>query len=118
MPAEWMRDDECYFAKEMYPGPTAIMAHDVSTLNNADTSQNKQIIKNLGNYGNLYPSVWFYDYDGGHTWVTVYGHDKKDYSDPTYEQHILQGIQYVASLVKGIDYNKAYATDRDTPVRF
>ncbi len=118
MPAEWMRDDECYFAKEMYPGPTAIMAHDASTLNHADTGQHNMMVKNLGNYANLYPSVWFYDYDGGHTWVTVYGHDKKDYSDPTYEQHILQGIQYVASLVKGIDYTKAYAADRDTPVRF
>lgn len=118
LPAEWVKEDECYFAKEMYPGPTALMAHDVSTLNNTDTAQNKLIEKHVGNYGTLYPSVWAYNFDGGHTWCTVLGHDKKDYSDPIYTQHLLQGIQFVASQVSNINYSKAYATNRDTPVKF
>ena len=118
LPAEWVREDECYFAKEMYPGPTPLMAHDVSTLKKTDTAQNKLIQKNLGNYSELYPSVWAYDFDGGHTWCTVLGHDKKDYADPIYTKHLLQGIQFVASQFSGINYSKAYAVDRDTPVKF
>ena len=118
LPKEWVRDDECYFAKELYPGPTVLMAHDISTLNTADSSQKNLIIKNAGTYAELYPSVWAYDFDGGHTWCTVLGHKKTDYSDPVYVQHIFQGIQFVASKVKGLDFTKGYATDRDTPVRF
>lgn len=118
LPAEWIKEDECYFAKEMYPGPTPLMAHDVSTLKKTDTAQNKLIQKNLGNYSELYPSVWAYDFDGGHTWCTVLGHDKKDYADPIYTKHLLQGIQFVASQFSGINYSKAYAVDRDTPVKF
>jgi predicted RNA-binding protein len=46
------------------------------------------------------------------------GHDKKDYSDPVYMRHILGGIRYVAGKVKILDFKKAYATTRDTPVQF
>ncbi len=83
LPKEWVKEDECYFAKEL-----------------------------------LYPAVWSYDFDGGHTWCTVLGHDKKDYSDPVFMKHIFQGIRYVASQVKGLDFKKAYADTRDTPVRY
>ena len=50
--------------------------------------------------------------------VPFLGHDKKDYADPIYTKHLLQGIQFVASQVSGINYSKAYAVDRDTPVKF
>lgn len=118
LPAVWEKEDECYFAKELYPGPTPLMAHDITSLNTSDTAQKNLIVKNAGGYAELYPAVWAYDFDGGHTWCTVLGHDKKDYTDPVYVQHILQGIRYVASLVKTIDYSKAYATDKETLVRY
>ena len=63
-------------------------------------------------------NVWTNDFDGGYTWVTTLGHDKKDYSDPVYIQHLFQGISYVVSRVKKLDYTKAYAVDRDTPLRY
>jgi type 1 glutamine amidotransferase len=118
VPKVWERDDECYFAKELYPGPRALMVHDVSTLNTSDTAQKNLIVKNAGTFADHYPSVWEHPFDGGHTWCTAYGHDKKDYSDPTYVQHIFQGIRFIASQVKGVDFSKAYATSRDTPVRY
>jgi len=118
LPKEWVKEDECYFAKELYPGPKAIMAHDITSLNTSDTAQKNLIIKNAGGYADLYPAVWSYDFDGGHTWCTVLGHDKKDYSDPVFMKHIFQGIRYVASQVKGLDFKKAYADTRDTPVRY
>lgn len=118
LPKVWEKEDECYFAKEMYPGPRVLMAHDISSLNLSDTAQKNLVLKNAGTYANLYPSVWFYDFDGGHTWCTVLGHDKKDYSDPVYVKHIFQGIEWVASQVKARDFSKAYADSRDTPIRF
>ncbi len=118
LPKEWIKEDECYFAKELYPGPKAIMAHDITSLNTSDTAQKNLIIKNAGGYAELYPAVWSYDFDGGHTWCTVLGHDKKDYSDPVFIKHIFQGIRYVAGQLKGLDFKKAYADTRDTPVRY
>jgi type 1 glutamine amidotransferase len=110
--------DECYFAKELYPGPKTLMVNDFSTLNMSDTTQKNLLIKNAGNFAELFPSAWSHNFDGGYTWCTTLGHDKKDYSDPVYVQHIFQGIRFVASQVKAIDYSKGYADNRDTPVRY
>jgi len=118
LPKVWEKEDECYFAKEMYPGPTALAVHDIETLNTSDTTQKNLIMKNAGTFANLYPSVWVHDFDGGHTWVSVYGHDKKDYSDPTYVNHLFQGLRFVAGKVKKLDFTKAYATSRDMPVKY
>ena len=118
LPKVWEKEDECYFAKELYPGPKVLMAQVITTLDTIDIKQKALIKENAGGYVELYPAAWAYDFDGGHTWCTALGHSKKDYSDPVYVQHILQGIQYVASRVKKLDFSKAYADSRDTPVRF
>jgi uncharacterized protein len=118
IPKEWTKEDECYFTKELYPGPKVLMAYDITTLNTSDTAQSNLIKKHAGTFADLYPAVWAYDFDGGFSWCTMLGHDKKDYSDPVYTQHILQGIRYVASRVKEIDYKKAYAANYNDPVRF
>lgn len=118
LPKVWEKEDECYFAKERYPGPKTLMAHDITTLNTTDTTQRNLIQKHAGGYAEWYPAVWAYDFDGGITWCTVLGHDKRDYSDPVYTRHLLQGIRYVAGRVGKIDFKKAYADHRDTPVRF
>ena len=118
LPKVWEKEDECYFGKELYPGPKTIMAHDITTLNTSDTTQRNLIIKNAGTFSELYPAVWTHDFDGGFTWCTVLGHDKKDYNDPVYIQHIFQGISFIAASVKKLDYSKAYADTRDTPLRY
>lgn len=114
----WEKSDECYFAKELYPGTRTLMVNDFSTLNTTDSAQKNLLQKNSGNFAELFPSAWYHNFDGGHTWCTTLGHDKKDYSDPVYVQHIFQGIRFVASQVKAIDYSKGYAENRDTPVRY
>ncbi|HUS00579.1 MAG TPA: ThuA domain-containing protein [Chitinophagaceae bacterium] len=118
LPKVWEKEDEFYFAKELYPGTKTIMVNDVSTLNTADTAQKNLILKNAGTFAELYPSSWTNDFDGGHTWFTTLGHDKKDYSDPVYVQHIFQGMRFIASQVKKVDFSKAYAGSRDTPIRY
>lgn len=117
-PTVWQKADECYFAKELYPGPRAVMVNDFSTIDVSDPKQKETLAKNAGSYAKYFPSAWVHDFDGGITWCTTLGHDKKDYSDPTYLKHIWGGIEYVASTVKAIDFSKAYATSFDEPVRY
>ena len=117
LPKVWEKEDECYFAKELYPGSKAIMAHDITTLNTTDTAQKNLIMKNAGTFSELYPAVWTNDFDGGHTWCTVLGHDKKDYEDAVFVKHLLNGVRFVAGSLKKTDLKKAYATTRDEVVR-
>jgi uncharacterized protein len=98
LPKVWEKEDECYFAKELYPGTKTIMAHDITTLNKTDTSERNLINKNSGNFSELYPAVWIHGYDGGHVWITTLGHDKKDYADPVYVQHTCAILVYTAVI--------------------
>ena len=118
LPNTWTKGDEFYFAKELYPGPKVLMAHDITTLDTTDAAQKANIVKNAGTYAELYPSVWTHDFDGGHTWFTTLGHDKKDYSEPIYMQHILQGIRYVASKYAPLNFKKAYADSWNAPLNY
>jgi type 1 glutamine amidotransferase len=118
VPKVWEKEDECYFGKELYPGNIVLMAHDITTLNKSDSAQKNMVERNAGGYSELYPAVWYNKFDGGHTWCTVLGHDKKDYEDPVFVQHLLGGIKYIAGEVRNIDFKKAYADLRDTPVKY
>jgi len=118
LPKVWEKEDECYFGKELYPGTKAILAHDITTLNTTDTTQKNLILKNAGTFADLYPAAWTNDFDGGNIWITTLGHDKKDYENAVYVQHIFQGIKYIAGKVKKQDYTKAYADNRDAAVRY
>jgi uncharacterized protein len=115
MPSLWKKEDETYFMKEIYPGINVVMAHDLSAMkpNEKDSAR----IKELGaNFGDYYPAVWHHKFDGGTIWITTLGHNKKDYQDPVYVNHIFQGMTYVAANTGKLDYSKAYATERDTPI--
>lgn len=115
VPLVWEKEDECYFKNEMYPGVKVVMAHDLSSLNQNESEKIKQ---HAGPYTNLYPAVWHHFYDGGTVWITALGHAKNDYQDPAFVNHMMQGIRYVASQAKKLDYSKAYADSRNTPIRY
>ncbi len=114
VPTEWQKQDECYFLKEMLPGPTVIMASDLTSLNSAEA---EKIKTSAGSYGTLYPSAWYYDFDGGYTWTTMLGHDKKDYDEPVFINHLFQGIRYVVGRVGKLDPTKAYAQTPNDEIR-
>ena len=114
VPTIWSRSDECYFLKELSPGPTTVLASELASLN---PNEAEKVKLSAGTYTDLYPSAWYYDFDGGHTWCTMLGHAKTDYDDPTFVNHIFQGIRYVVSRVKTIDGGKAYAKTVDEEVR-
>ena len=115
LPKVWEKEDEFYFAKELSPGPTVVMAGDLTTLRQDDPEKIKTL---AGSYNKLYPTAWYYDFDGGHTWCTTLGHAKTDYeTDARFINHLFQGIRYVASRVKKIDFSRAYADAYDAPIR-
>ncbi len=115
LPKVWEKEDECYFSKELYPGTHTLIVHDLSTL---DPNETEKVKNAAGPYTTLYPAAWYQKFDGGYIWVTALGHDKKDYQDPTYVRHVLQGIQFVAGQVAKLDFNKAYAASREEAVRY
>ncbi len=117
LPVDWVREDECYFEKELYPGIHTFMVQDVATLKN-DEKAAAMVKTNMGSFADFYPAAWHNNFDGGLAWITTLGHDKKDYSEPIYMRHILQGIEFVASNSKKKDYSKAYAKHRDDEVKY
>jgi len=117
-PVVWQKADECYFAKELYPGPQVLMVNDFTTIDTSDAQQKALLKKNAGLFAAYFPSAWTHDFDGGFTWCTTLGHDRKDYSDPVFLKHIMGGIAYIARTVKIIDFKKAYATSIHDPVRY
>ena len=115
MPKVWEKEDECYFIKEVYPGIKVTIAHDLETL---DQDQKERIDESAVPYSKLYPAVWHQNFDGGHIWISALGHHQKDYEDPVFLRHVVQGMEYVASQMGKLDFSKAYATSRDTAVRY
>jgi type 1 glutamine amidotransferase len=116
VPTLWTKEDECYFTKEMYPGIHVVMAHDLSSLKASEQDMEK--VKTLSaQFADYYPAVWYQHFDGGTVWITTLGHNKKDYDDPVYLNHIFQGMAFVASETGKTDFSKAYATSRDAPLQ-
>lgn len=114
VPAVWEREDECYFGKELYPGIKVLMAHDLQTL---DTAQSDLVLKNAGSFANFYPAVWYQHFEGGNVWVTTLGHSKESYQDGVYKNHLLQGIKFIANQFKGLNYANAQSIAKDDPLK-
>jgi len=110
MPLIWEREDECYFGKELYPVTQVIMAHQLSSL---DPSNKADIAKHAGSYSSYYPAVWYNNFQGGHAWITTLGHDKSSFNDAVYKNHVIQGINFIASLTRKPNYTKASAKHKD-----
>lgn len=118
LPKVWERSlgDECYFTKELYPGIKVMMAHDLHTL--AKDADTVKVARFAAPFKDLYPAAWYQTFDGGNVWITTLGHNKEYYQEPMFMKHILQGIEYISSQTKKLDFSKAYATSRDTPVQY
>jgi uncharacterized protein len=117
LPLIWEKEDECYFEKEMYPTIQTFLVQDVSSLHPKDEKEQDLITQHNGSFGNFYPAAWHNYYDGGLAWITTLGHDKKDYSDPLFMKHILQGIAFVVRRTYQKDFDKAYAQRKDDIVK-
>jgi type 1 glutamine amidotransferase len=99
IPRHWTVRDELYFLREMNPSIRILMVSDFSGI-----KYDKPL---PSTFGKVFPSVWCNTFDGGRQWYTALGHDKSDFQNPVYLQHILGGLKWAAS--GKLDYTKAYA---------
>lgn len=99
---QWETEDECYYFKELNPAVHVLLVTDISSI--SDGNNTRPDI-----FGNRYPASWCHAFDGGRSWYTALGHDKKDYSNPVYLSHLLQGLKWVTDKPKP-DYRKSSAT--------
>jgi type 1 glutamine amidotransferase len=109
LPKRWDVNDECYYTKEINPDIHVLMVHDLSTVKD----DSKPTI-----YGEVFPSTWCHEFDGGRQWYTALGHDGKTYSDPVFEKFIMGGIKWVIGENKPLDYSKAHAQSPDDPLPY
>ena len=104
LPDPWKREDECYFLKDMNPDIHVLIRHDLNTIED----ERKEFF--LEEFGLDFPGAWYHEFEGGRSWFTSYGHNKEDYYDPVFMDHILGGISYAIGDNKKLDYRKAFAT--------
>ncbi len=117
IPVKWVRKDECYFMKELHPGPEVLLVADMQSLK-LDSAEAIRFEQNKGSFARYYPSVWQHRFDGGLAWITALGHDKSDYSNPEFVKHLTEAMEYLKKQKKKRDFSQAYAKTHDEPLRF
>jgi len=112
LPRKWVRvkGDEFYYLKQMRVNLHVVAVNDATTLQGENA-------RALDTFGDVFPSVWCQEFDGGRSWYTSLGHSKEDYMDEEFRKHILGGIEWVVRGAKKRDYKKAYATSPQDEVR-
>ena len=110
LPKNWEREDECYYLREMNVNMTILAVNDLSIFKEPKTNR-------PNTFGDLFPSVWCQEFDGGRQWYTSLGHRKEDYQSHDFRRHILGGIQWVVENQRPLDYAKAYAVSPNDSVR-
>lgn len=111
LPATWQREkDEFYFLKEMDVNLNVLAVNDHKTIA-------KPGGKALDTFGDVFPSVWWHEYDGGRAFYTSLGHQKEDYEKEDLRKHILGAIEWAIGPQKPRNYSKAYATSPQDEVR-
>ena len=108
LPARWERDDECYYLVRMNVNMQILAVNDLTTIVDP-----KEI---PATFGDVFPSVWYQEYDGGRQWYTSLGHRKEDYARPEFRRHLLGGIQSVVRRAP-LDYTRAYAVSPTSEIR-
>ncbi len=112
LPRKWERvkGDEFYYLKQMNVNLHVVAVNDATTLKGEDE-------RRLDTFGDVFPSVWCHEFDGGRSWYTSLGHDKGDYLDEEFRKHILGGIEWTVNPLRKRDYSKAYATSPQDEVK-
>ncbi len=103
LPGKWDREDECYYLKELNVNMNILAVNDLGAFKEPRADR-------PNTFGDVFPSVWCQEFDGGRQWYTSLGHRKEDYKHPDFRRHILGGLQWVLGGQAPLDYGKAYAT--------
>lgn len=110
LPERWERDDECYYLLRLNVNMQVVAVNDLTTIKDAKEAP-------PATFGDVFPSVWYQEFDGGRQWYTSLGHRKEDYGTPDFRTHLLGGIQSVVRTAP-LDYSRSYAVSpADAPRR-
>lgn len=115
IPTHWIWEDECYFSEKYYPGISILM---VAHLDKLDPNDLERVKLHETSFGSLHPVAWYQRFDGGTSWITTLGHNKEAYVDSDFLKHLIGGLEYVASKVGELDFEKSYATEFDQEVYY
>ena len=100
LPERWEREDECYYLVRMNVNMQILAVNDLASVQ--DPKEKPMT------FGEVFPSVWYQEFDGGRQWYTSLGHAKEDYGSPEFRRHLLGGIRSVVGQAPP-DYTRAYA---------
>lgn len=78
----WIHRDEWYDFKDMRSGLHILMELDENTYQG-------------GQMGEFHPIAWYQDFQGIRMFYTGLGHTRESLYEPSFQKHILGGIQYV-----------------------
>ncbi len=84
LPERWNRTDEWYNFQTNPRGAVHILGVVDETTYSG------------GTMGADHPLMWCHEYDGGRSWYTAMGHTSSTYSEPLFQQHVLEGIKWAA----------------------
>ncbi|MFT7036667.1 MAG: type 1 glutamine amidotransferase [Cyclobacteriaceae bacterium] len=92
-------NDECYYLNHLNPDIHVLLAADMTSVEDKKKNEYPFDI-----YGNYFPIAWSHQFDGGNQWYTAIGHRIDHYDDPTFQKHLLGGIQWAIDARKKLDY--------------
>ena len=98
---DWERADECYYVNYINPDIHVLIAADMTTVDDKGAEEYPG-----KTFGDLFPLVWYHEFDGGRQWFTALGHSKEDYTMPLFSKHLLGGILWAMENGKP-DFSKA-----------
>ena len=91
LPRRWSRVDEWYNFQSNPRGK----AHVLATLDETTYAPG------TGAMGFDHPIAWCRNFDGGRAWYTALGHTSTSYSEDTFRQHVLGGIEWASGVKAG-----------------
>ena len=92
LPTIWVREDECYYLKQMNRNTHALLLADMETVEDDEKGEYPGDM-----FGKTFPLAWYHEFEGGRSWYTSLGHSIEDYDDPVFRKHLLGGIEWAVS---------------------
>lgn len=82
LPDRWYHSEEIYNFQQIPSGVQVIFSVDENSYQGGD-------------HPDGHPIAWWKEFDGGRSFYTAMGHRTESYSDPLFQQHVLNGLMFV-----------------------
>src|SRR5690606_13662782 len=99
-----------YYLKQMGVNLHVVAVNDATRLEGV-------VERRLDTFGDVFPSAWCHEFDGGRSWYSSLGHGKEGYMDEEFRKHVVGATEWVEHGGTDRDYRKADATSPHDEVR-